>query len=129
MNLIDVVNEIHANPKVKDIPDFRTGDTISVHARITEGSKSRIQIFQGVCIAIKRKGSVNGHFRVRKVSNGVGVERVFPYHSHNIDKVEVLWFTVVLPSFTDFFVSFNMYKGRRIFILFSHSNEICDKLL
>jgi large subunit ribosomal protein L19 len=90
MNLIDVVNEVHANPKVKDIPDFRTGDSISVHARITEGSKSRIQIFQGVCIAIKRKGSVNGHFRVRKVSNGMGVERVFPYHSHNVDKVEIV---------------------------------------
>ena len=54
MNLIDVVNEIHANPKAKDIPDFRTGDTIAVHAKITEGSKTRIQVFQGLCISIKR---------------------------------------------------------------------------
>ena len=90
MNLIDVVNEIHANPKAKDIPDFRTGDTVAVHAKITEGSKTRIQVFQGVCISIKRKGSVNGHFRVRKISSGIGVERVFPYHSHNVEKVEVV---------------------------------------
>ena len=90
MNLIDVVNEIHANPKVKDLPEFRTGDTIAVHAKITEGSKTRIQIFQGVCISIKRKERINGHFRVRKMSSGIGVERVFPYHSHNVEKVEVV---------------------------------------
>lgn len=90
MNLIDVVNKDHLNPKVKDLPDFKAGDTVAVHTKITEGSKSRIQIFEGVCIAFKQKGDINGHFRVRKVSNGIGVERVFPFHSPNVDKVEIV---------------------------------------
>lgn len=90
MNLLDVVNADHANKKVKDLPDFKSGDTIAVHAKITEGTKSRIQIFEGVCIAIKEKGQMSGHFRVRKVSGGYGVERVFPFHSPNVDKVEIV---------------------------------------
>jgi large subunit ribosomal protein L19 len=90
MNLIDVVNKDHANPKVSAIPAFKAGDTIAVHTKITEGTKSRIQIFEGVCIAFKQKGDINGHFRVRKVSNGIGVERVFPFHSPNVDKVEII---------------------------------------
>ena len=90
MNLIDVVNADHANTKVKDLPDFKSGDTIAVHAKITEGSKSRIQIFEGVCISIKEKGRMSGHFRVRKVSGGYGVERVFPFHSPNVEKVEIV---------------------------------------
>lgn len=89
MNLIDVVNELHENPKVKDIPDFRTGDTLAVSVKITEGEKTRIQIFKGMCIAIKEKGKLNGHFRVRKMSNGIGVERVFPFHGPSIDCVKV----------------------------------------
>lgn len=90
MNLVDVVNELHANKNVETMPDFRTGDTIAVHARITEGEKSRIQIFQGVCIALKEKGKLTGHFRVRKMSSGIGVERVFPFHSPNVDKVDII---------------------------------------
>ena len=90
MNLVDVVNELHANKNVETMPDFRTGDTIAVHARITEGAKSRIQVFQGVCIALKEKGKLTGHFRVRKMSSGIGVERVFPFHSPNVEKVEVV---------------------------------------
>lgn len=90
MNLLDVVNKDHLNPKVKDLPDFKAGDTIAVHTKITEGSKTRIQIFEGVCIAFKEKGGMNGHFRVRKVSNGTGVERVFPFHSPNVDKVTIV---------------------------------------
>lgn len=90
MNLLDVVNEKYLNPNVQSYPDFRTGDTLAVHAKITEGEKTRIQVFQGVCISIKRKNAMNGHFRIRKVSSGMGVERVFPYHSANIAKIEVV---------------------------------------
>ena len=90
MNLIDAVNKKYANPKVKDMPDFKTGDTVAVHAKIQEGEKVRIQVFQGVCIAIKAKNHFNGHFRIRKTSSGVSVERVFPYHSPNIEKVDII---------------------------------------
>lgn len=72
-----------------DIPDFKTGDTVRVHAKIKEGEKERIQVFQGIVIR-KRKGNMGATFTVRKVSYGVGVERVFPLHSPVIDKVEVL---------------------------------------
>jgi len=90
MNLIDIVNEDHKNAKTADMPHFITGDTVAVHAKITEGSKSRIQLFQGVVIAIKERGKLSGHFRVRKISSGIGVERVFPFHSPNVEKVEVV---------------------------------------
>lgn len=90
MNLIDIVNEDHKNPNVEKYPDFRTGDTVAVHAKITEGAKSRIQIFQGVVIAIKEKNRLSGHFRVRKVSSGIGVERVFPFHSPNVDEIKIV---------------------------------------
>ena len=90
MNLIDIVNEDHKNPLTAEIPEFRTGDTLAVHAKITEGAKTRIQIFQGVCIAIKEASKISGHFRVRKISSGIGVERVFPFHSRNIQKVEIV---------------------------------------
>jgi len=89
MNLVDVVNEDHLSERVKEFPEFRTGDTIVVHNRITEGKKSRVQLFKGVCIAMKERGTLNGHFRVRKVSNGVGVEKVFPFHSPAVEKIEV----------------------------------------
>lgn len=72
-----------------DIPDFRPGDNIKVHVKIKEGEKERIQVFQGVCIS-KRKGLANASFTVRKVSYGVGVERIFPLHSPIIDRIEVV---------------------------------------
>jgi len=72
-----------------DLPDFRPGDTVEVHVRIVEGDKERIQVFKGVVIR-KRGGLVGSTFTVRKVSYGVGVERIFPYHSPNIEKVVVL---------------------------------------
>ncbi len=90
MNLLDRVNKDHALSRAETYPSFRTGDTVAVHARITEGAKSRIQVFQGVCIAIKERESINGHFRVRKVSSGIGVERVFPFHSPSVEKIEVV---------------------------------------
>ncbi|MGB0455105.1 MAG: 50S ribosomal protein L19 [Bacteriovoracaceae bacterium] len=90
MNLIDTINEKYASAKVKDFPDFRTGDTLEVSVRIKEGNKSRIQKFEGVCIAMKHKNQITGHFRVRKMSGGIGVERVFPFHSPNVDGIKVV---------------------------------------
>jgi large subunit ribosomal protein L19 len=72
-----------------DLPSFGAGDTVKVHVKIKEGEKERIQAFQGVVIS-KRKGSSNATFTVRKVSYGIGVERIFPMHSPIIDKIEIL---------------------------------------
>lgn len=72
-----------------DIPDFKPGDTVRVHAKIKEGEKERVQVFQGVVIR-RRKGNTGATFTVRKISYGIGVERIFPLHSPVIDKVEVL---------------------------------------
>ncbi len=72
-----------------DLPDFQAGDTVKVHVKIREGNKERIQIFQGVVIS-KKRGGTNATFTVRKVSYGIGVERVFPLHSPIIDKIEVV---------------------------------------
>lgn len=72
-----------------DLPDFIPGDTVKVHVKIKEGEKERIQAFQGVVIS-KRKGTTGATFTVRKISYGVGVERIFPLHSPAIDRVEVI---------------------------------------
>jgi large subunit ribosomal protein L19 len=72
-----------------DLPEFVPGDTVKVHVKIKEGEKERIQVFQGVVIS-KRKGTSNASFTVRKVSYGIGVERIFPLHSPIIDKIEVV---------------------------------------
>ena len=73
----------------EDIPDFKSGDTVKVHLRVREGDKERIQIFEGVVIKRKNNG-LSSTFTVRKISFGIGVERVFPLHSPYIEKVEVL---------------------------------------
>ncbi len=73
----------------EDIPAFRAGDTLKVHVKVVEGSRSRIQVFQGVVIR-RSGGGVRETFTVRKVSFGVGVERTFPLHSPIIDKIEVV---------------------------------------
>ncbi len=86
MNKVDAV----ATAGMKsDIPDFKSGDTVAVHVKVVEGDKERIQVFQGVVIN-KKGGGVNGTFTVRKVSNGVGVERIFPVHSPSIAKIDRL---------------------------------------
>ncbi len=72
-----------------DLPDFAVGDTVKVHFKIVEGEKERIQIFEGVVIR-KRKGGVGATFTVRKVSYGIGVERIFPSHSPRIEKIEIV---------------------------------------
>ncbi len=90
MNLIDKVNQKYASANVKEFPQFRPGDTVSVHVKITEGDKSRIQVFKGICVGIKHAvANMNGHFRVRKISAGVGVERVFPFHCPSVTKIIV----------------------------------------
>jgi large subunit ribosomal protein L19 len=71
------------------VPEFNVGDTLKVHTKIKEGDKERIQIFEGVVIR-KRRGQVNTTFTVRKVSYGVGVERIFPLYSPRIDKIEIM---------------------------------------
>lgn len=86
---MNIVDRIGMEQMRKDIPVFKAGDTLKVHVRITEGDKQRIQLFQGVCIARHNKG-VGSTFMVRKVSNGVGVERVFPLHAPTVEKVEVV---------------------------------------
>jgi len=83
------VNQLAREQMRGDLPAFRPGDTVEVHVRIVEGDKERIQIFKGVVIR-KRGGLTGASFTVRKVSYGVGVERIFPTHSPNIDKVVLL---------------------------------------
>ncbi len=72
-----------------DIPEFGSGDTVAVHIKVREGDKERIQIFQGVVLQ-KRGSGINKTFTVRKISNGIGVERIFAFHSPNIQKVNLL---------------------------------------
>jgi len=86
---MDLLHTVTAQQLRTDIPEFRPGDTLSIHVRVIEGEKERIQVFQGVCI--KRKGGgINESFTVRKISNGVGVERIFPLHSPRLAKIEVM---------------------------------------
>src|SRR6476659_5004997 len=86
MNTLDALD---AQSLRTDIPDFRAGDTLKVHARVVEGNRSRIQIFQGVVIR-RQNGGLRETFTVRKISFGVGVERTFPVHSPSIAKLEVV---------------------------------------
>ena len=81
--------EALAKPQLRELPPFRVGDTVKVHYRITEGDKERVQVFQGTVIR-KSGGGLGCTFCVRKRSSGVGVERVFPYHSPRIEKLEVV---------------------------------------
>jgi len=72
-----------------DLPDFRVGDTVRVHVKIIEGEKERVQLFEGVVIR-KKRGGIRSTFTVRKISYGIGVERIFPAHSPRIDRVDIL---------------------------------------
>ena len=86
---MDIMKKIELENMRMDIPTFRSGDTVKVHLRIVEGEKERIQVFQGNVIRIHR-GTTNATFTVRKVSDGIGVERIFPLHSPFIDHVELV---------------------------------------
>lgn len=86
---MDMLHLAAASQMRTDIPQFSSGDTLSVHVKVIEGNKERIQIFAGVCIKRHNNG-INSTITVRKISNGVGVERIFPLHSPRIEKIEVL---------------------------------------
>ena len=86
MNATDLVDRAHLRT---DVPAFGPGDTLKVHVRVVEGTRERVQVFQGVVIRIKGSG-IRETFTVRKVSFGVGVERTFPMHSPIIAKIEVI---------------------------------------
>ncbi|HOP48832.1 MAG TPA: 50S ribosomal protein L19 [Desulfobacteraceae bacterium] len=86
---MNVIEALEREQMRIDIPDFRVGDTLKVHARIKEGDKERIQVFQGVVIR-KRNGASGATFTVRKISYGIGVERIFPLHAPFIDKIEII---------------------------------------
>lgn len=86
---MDVLKNIEAPQMRTDLPNFGPGDTIKVHVKVIEGEKERLQAFQGVVIG-RRGGGLRASFTVRKVSDGIGVERIFPTHSPSIAKIEVL---------------------------------------
>lgn len=86
---MDIIRQLESEHMRLDMPTFKAGDTVKVHYRIVEGEKERIQVFQGAVLRMRR-GTTNSTFTVRKVSDGVGVERVFPIHSPFIERVEVM---------------------------------------
>lgn len=89
MNLLQTIEAENIAAIAKDIPDFRPGDTLRVGVRVVEGERTRVQNFEGVCIARSNKG-MGSNFTVRKISFGEGVERVFPLYSPNIDSITVV---------------------------------------
>lgn len=88
---MDIVQQVGKDQLRTDLPDIKVGDTVKVHYKIKENAKERIQIFQGIVIQ-KRGSLISSTFTVRKISNGVGVERIFPQNSPNIQKIEVVRF-------------------------------------
>lgn len=86
MNIIEVLNQEQLR---NDIPDFRAGDTVKVYAKIVEGNKERVQVFEGVVIARSGSGSQE-NYTVRRISYGVGVERTFPVHTPRVEKIVVV---------------------------------------
>ena len=86
--MVNVVDQVASASLRDDIPEFRAGDTLKVHVKVVEGNRSRVQVFQGVCLKLQGSG-IGRTFTVRKVSFGVGVERTFPLHTPIIEKIEV----------------------------------------
>ena len=84
----NIIKQLEAEQMKQDVPAYCPGDTVVVQVKVTEGDKSRLQAFEGVVIAIKNRG-INSAFTVRKISNGVGVERVFQTHSPIVDSIEI----------------------------------------
>jgi large subunit ribosomal protein L19 len=87
---VNTIEEIEAAQLREDIPDFGPGDTVRVHVRVVEGNRERVQMFEGVVIARKGGSGVRSTFTVRKISFGVGVERIFPLHAPIIQEIEVI---------------------------------------
>ena len=85
----ELINLVQASDLKEELPSFKSGDTVNVHVKIVEGDKERVQQFKGVCIQRKGSGSTET-FTVRKISNGVGVERIFPIHSPSLVQIDVL---------------------------------------
>jgi large subunit ribosomal protein L19 len=90
MNLIQQIEAEQIAALAKDIPDFKPGDTVRVGYKVTEGSRSRVQMFEGVCISRRGGATLAASFTVRKISFGEGVERMFPLYSTNIDSIAVV---------------------------------------
>ena len=88
MNL-QLVEQITKKQLRNDIPDFKPGDTVKVYVKIKEGDKTRVQLFEGVCIA-RKGGGISETFTVRKSSNGIGVEKTWPLHSPIVEKIEIV---------------------------------------
>ncbi len=88
-SIMHTFDEINAASLRSDVPEFRAGDTLKVHVKVIEGTRSRVQVFQGVVIR-RHGGGIGETFTVRKISFGVGVERTFPVHTPVIDKIEVV---------------------------------------
>ena len=86
---MDIIRAIEQQQIKQDLPEFHVGDNVKVHYRITEGNRERIQVFEGTVIA-KKHGGITETITVRRISYGVGVEKVFPVHSPSIDKIEVV---------------------------------------
>ncbi|HVS14682.1 MAG TPA: 50S ribosomal protein L19 [Thermoanaerobaculia bacterium] len=86
---MEIVQGLEGDYLETDIPEFRAGDTVKVHVKVREGDKERIQVFQGVVIA-RRGGGTRETFTVRKISGGVGVERIFPLHAPILDRIELV---------------------------------------
>lgn len=86
--MTNIIDEINAEPMNHEFPEFSPGDTIIVSVKVKEGNRERIQAFEGVCIAIRNRG-LNSSFTVRKISHGIGVERVFQTHSPQIDSIKI----------------------------------------
>ncbi len=86
---MDKISAAVKNDIKSDIPQFRAGDTVAVGVKVIEGNRSRVQTFEGVVIAISAGHGIDKTFTVRKISNGVGVERIFPLHSPNLDSIQV----------------------------------------
>ena len=87
------MNKIYESTKENlstDLPDFKSGDLVRVGVKVIEGSRSRVQQFEGIVIAISAGGGLSKTFTVRKISNGVGVERIFPFHSPNVANIKIL---------------------------------------
>ena len=87
---MDKVLNATSNDLRTDLPKFQSGDMVSVGVKVIEGNRSRVQTFEGVVIAVSSGGGINKTFTVRKISNGVGVERIFPYHSPNLETIKVV---------------------------------------